>query len=52
MVFLMSAYVNGTIGSVFLNHAYLVSLKVYKSDKGDNGKILAITVKYDGDIRT
>lgn len=52
MVFLMSAYVNGTIGSVFLNHAYLISLKVYKSDKGDNGKILAITVKYDADIRT
>ena len=47
-----TSFVNGAIGTTFLNNVYLASLKVYKSDKVENGKILAITVKYDSDIRT
>lgn len=47
-----TSFVNAAIGTTFLNNVYLASLKVYKSDKVENGKILAITVKYDSDIRT
>lgn len=52
VLYMETVLVNGTIGTVFVNYAQLVTLKVYKSDKVESGKILAITVRYGQDIRT
>lgn len=52
VLFMNTAIINEHIGSVFLHHVYLVSLKVYESNKSIGGKVLAITVKHESVIES
>lgn len=52
VLYMNTAIVNGSIGSVFLNRVYLVSLKVHESNTPICDKVLAITVKHESVIES
>ena len=52
VLYMNTAIVNGSIGSVFLNRVFLVSLKVHESNTPICDKVLAITVKHESVIES